>query len=239
MLQQPNVRMTSTEGSMKKLSAALLCLLIAATCVGCGNKNTTNKKEHKSASASTQTEGSGNTGSMTSSDVGSATQEHSDTEDTNADTSKDALTTAENTPTDNSSDSSLSADGISITYGDYVISVLSCEETTDINNCPALRATYSFTNNSTKQAAFSTTAVTYAYQNDYRLANSSPAAADEEYSAQLQLVDPGKTITCAAYYLLDNTQDDVRIEVTNLLNSSDDVLSLRYRFGGQTSVEGQ
>lgn len=226
---------------MKKLSAVLLCILVAATCVACGNNNkdTASKKQHKPAS-SAQAEGSGNTGSMTSSDVGSAKEEHADTDDTNAGSNtNDALTTAENTPTDDSTDSSLNADGISITYGDYVISVLGCEETTDINHCQALRATYSFTNNSDKQAAFSTTAVTYAYQNDYRLANSSPSGIDEEYSAQLQLVEPGQSITCAAYYLLDNTEDDVRIEVTNLLNSSDDILSLRYSFGQQTASDGQ
>ncbi len=227
---------------MKKLSAVLLCLLVAATCVACGNNNkdTASKKQSKPAASSTQDTGSGNSGSMTSSDVGKNNTEHSDTEDTSADkNTNDALATAENTPNEQGSDSALNADGISITYGDYVISVLGCEETTDINDCPALRATYSFTNNSEKQAAFSTTAVTYAYQSDYRLANSSPSGLDEEYSAQLQLVEPGQSITCAAYYLLDNTEDDVRIEVTNLLNSSDDILSLRYSFGTQTDTTGQ
>lgn len=227
---------------MKKLSAVLLCFLVAATCVACGNNDTdtTTKKQTKSATSSTQDTGSGNSGSMTSSDVGKNNKEHSDTDDTSADkNTNNTLTTADNTTTEDSSDSSLNADGISITYGDYVISVLGCEETTDIINCPALRATYSFTNNSEKQAAFSTTAVTYAYQNDYRLANSSPSGLDEEYSAQLQLVEPGQSITCAAYYLLDNTEDDVRIEVTNLLNSSDDILSLRYSFGTQTDTTGQ
>ncbi len=212
---------------MKKLSAVLLCLAVAAFCVACGNKDTS-QPENNSPASSEQTEGSGNAGTMTSSDIDQDTKEQSDTDDPNAtENSSDTLPISEHQSSEEQNNS-LNADGISITYGDYVISVLGCEQTTDINHCRALRATYSFTNNSTTKAAFSTTVVTYAYQNDYRLANSSPAEPDAEYSAQLQFVEPGETITCAAYYLLDNTEDEVRLEVTNLLNSSDDILSLHY-----------
>lgn len=234
------------ESYMKKRSAILLLSAAAAVtflCTACGSQP---EPAADPGSAAPQTEQSANSGSLTSSDLenfNTDSHEISDTDTPSTNTNEEDAASnavqdidvgdpdsATDSEEDSSSDGSLSTDGISVTYGDYVIKVLSCKETTDINNCAALRVTYEFTNRSESQATFSTSIVTAAYQNEYRLANTSPQSADEEYSAQLKFVQPGCSVTCAAYYLLDNTTDDVNIQVTNLLNSSDEALSLRYSF---------
>ncbi|MDO5547344.1 MAG: DUF5067 domain-containing protein [Eubacteriales bacterium] len=230
---------------MKKRSAILFLSAAAAVtflCTACGSQ----PEVTDPGSAASQTEQSTNSGSLTSSDLENFNTDSQEVSDTDTPATDDQSTTsntlqdidAEEPDTDtdptsedeSSSEGNLSTDGISVTYGDYIIKVLSCKETTDINNCAALRVTYEFTNRSASQATFSTSIVTSAYQNEYRLANTSPQGVDNEYSAQLEFVQPGNSVTCAAYYLLDNTTDDVNIQVTNLLNSSDETLSLRYSF---------
>lgn len=243
---------------MKNRSTILLlstAVLIAMICAACGAKSET-PSETGSATAS-KTEESANSGSLTSSDLESFDSDSkvvSDTDTPKSVTGEDASNTIQEIgePDDNaeaeetqpsegesaqtgeseesSSGGTLSTDNISVSYDDFTIKVIACEETKDINSCPALRITYVFINNSGSQATFSTSVVTAAYQNDYRLANTSPLSSDPEYSAQLEFVQPGSSVTCATYYLLDNTADDVNIQVSNLLNSSDQVLSLHYTF---------
>ena len=224
---------------MKKISSFFLILAVALTCAACGNSTDTKTPAGSAAKPTEQTEGSGNSGSLTQDELKNFDSDSTAVSDTDSssENTKDSSHVIEEEASDPNEDSdedgnsnSLSADSISITYGDYTIRVLDCEETTDINGCPALRASYSFTNNASTQAAFGTTVVTTAYQNELRLANTSPAQSDAEYSAQLNLIQPGESVICASYYLLDNTSSDVVIQVSNLLNSSDETLSLRYTF---------
>lgn len=241
---------------MKNRSAVLLlsaAVLIAMICAACGAQPETPPAETGSASAP-KTEESANSGSLTSSDLenfDSDSKVVSDTDDPKAETGEKASNTIQEVgepedgeetepseedssqieePEEITSGGTLSTDNISVSYDDFTIKVIACEETTDINSCPALRVTYVFINTSDSQATFSTSVVTAAYQNDYRLANTSPLSTDPEYSAQLQFVQPGESVTCATYYLLDNTTDDVDIQVSNLLNSADQVLSMHYTF---------
>lgn len=244
---------------MKNRSAVLLlsaAVLIAMICAACGAQPETPPVETGSASAP-KTEESANSGSLTSSDLenfDSDSKVVSDTDDPKTETGEKASNTIQEVgepedgeeteetepsegdssqieePEENTSGGTLRTDNISVSYDDFTIKVIACEETTDINSCAALRVTYVFINTSDSQATFSTSVVTAAYQNDYRLANTSPLSSDPEYSAQLQFVQPGESVTCATYYLLDNTTDDVNIQVSNLLNSSDQVLSMHYTF---------
>lgn len=239
---------------MKNRSTILLlsaAVLIAMICAACGVKSETPSETGSAAAPKTGTEESANSGSLTSSDLenfDSDSKVVSDTDTPKSETGEDASNTiqeigepednteteetdpSENESEEGSSGGTLSTDNISVSYDDFTIKVIACEETKDINSCPALRITYVFINNSDSQATFSTSVVTAAYQNDYRLANTSPLSSDPEYSAQLEFVQPGSSVTCATYYLLDNTADDVNIQVSNLLNSSDQVLSLHYTF---------
>jgi hypothetical protein len=236
---------------MKKRSAILLisaAAAVACLCTACGSQS----KTVDPGSAAPQTEQSANSGSLTSSDLENFNADSESVSDTDASTKEEENSTSSDlqdiesensnadvadvdhsdseSETESSSGGSLSTNTISVTYGDYVIKVLSCEETVDINNCAALRVSYEFTNHAATQATFSTSIVTSAYQSEYRLANTSPQGVDEEYSAQLQFVQPDESVICATYYLLNNTTDDVDIEVTNLFNSADEMLSLRYSF---------
>lgn len=245
---------------MKNRSAILFfsaAVLIAMICAACGAQP--EKPAETGSAAAPKSEESANSGSLTSADLenfDSNSKVISDTDSPEATTDDKASNTIQGVevgePEENPEGSTvegsetnepaqpeengdtaggtLSTDNISVTYDEFTIKVLSCMETTDINDCAALRITYEFINTADTQATFSTTVVTAAYQNDYRLANTSPSDTDEEYSAQLEFVQPGNSVICATYYLLDNTSDDVNIQVSNLHNSSDQVLSLHYTF---------
>lgn len=221
----------------KKLSAILLITAVAVACTACGSNN--NKQEDTTIpSEQAVTEGSGNMGSVTSDQLESFDSTTTEKTDTDKDTDNaDEGTQAEpeaNTGTlspseDSESSGSLSSNGFTLTFGDYTVTVLSCEEVLDVNDCHSLRVEYAFTNNSDSQATFSTSILTTASQGEYRLANTSPADADTEYSAQLKFVQPGESVNCATYYLLNDSSTDVIINIANMLSSTDN-MSLTYSF---------
>lgn len=240
---------------MKKLSSLFVILCVALACTACGSPSTSNttKTPADTGSASASAKKQENNGTVTMADLensNSPSEEHSDTDNLNPDTPANEQTPEDTTsdqaaepeeldaddpsePEDGESEETsgtLSADSISVTYGDFTVQVMDCKETQDINGCNALRVSYLFTNNSTQKATFSTSVIATAYQGDIRLTITSPSGSDDQYSAQLSFVEPGRSTTCAAYYMLNDDETDVRIEVSNLLDSSDDKLSLLYSF---------
>ncbi len=230
---------------LKKISAAVLIAAVAIGCTACGAKDS---KDTDPAIPSEQSvsEGSaaGNMGSVTGKqieDFGSGTAEHSESEakipDKTGTDAEQSASSEENTGSLEPSiqtegegeDGSLNSNGFTLTFGDYKVTVEGCKETLDINNCHALRVEYEFTNNSDAQATFGTSILTTATQGTYRLANTSPSESDSAYSAQLKFVPPGDSITCASYFLLDDTSTDVIINIANMLSSTDSI-SLTYSF---------
>ena len=119
-------------------------------------------------------------------------------------------------------------------FGDCTVSILDYSIRPDSEGEPALRVVYEFTNNSQKSASFSTTVVLNAYQKNspaaeddrkhFALPYAKPSVLDNEYTRMLTLIEPGESITCAAYFKLLDSTTPVDIKISDLRNSSADAL---------------
>ena len=144
--------------------------------------------------------------------------------------------------TPNTGSATVQSDPNTHVYRDCVITILDYSLHLDIDSEPAIRIQYQFTNNSKKATSFSTMAIPHAYQDtdtQQELRYTSPADTDEEYSAMLTLVEPGESIVCAGYFKLFSTDLPVNLKITDLRDSSVEMLCRTLDIVGMTIEESE
>lgn len=116
---------------------------------------------------------------------------------------------------DESSDSTVYVDDGNL--GDYVCNVKESVITTDYEGNPALVVTYEFTNNSSEATSFDMSIDDTAFQNGVGLEMT--FLEDLEYEDTE--IKPGVTIDVKKAYALNDTENDVEIEVSELFGMDD------------------
>ena len=191
---------------MKKLSAFFLLCLITLTLTACG----------KPADAAPDSISTDKTGSAEAPQIGSVGSAAGSSEE--------------------------NADPNTRSFRDCTVSVVGYSLRKDENNDTALCVEYEFKNNSRSAASFSTTVIPNAYQAEENeslsdadvLEYATPKQADDLYSAMLTRIQPGESITCAAYYKLNSETLPVTLQVRDLRDSTAKALTRELDITGLT-----
>ena len=108
--------------------------------------------------------------------------------------------------------------------GDYHVRIKKGTLTKDYEGNDVLRVVFKYTNNSEDSVGFDTALYPKAFQDGVELESAyflEDTDDDKEFSNSMKSVRPGTTIDCAQYWLLDNTDSPVELEVSELVSLSD------------------
>jgi hypothetical protein len=105
--------------------------------------------------------------------------------------------------------------------GDYEVSIISAEQTEDMDGNPAIYITYEWTNNSDTETSFLLALSSYVYQNGISCEIATLSEDIAEINDVLTDIQPGTTITVAEAYLLQDTENPIDVEVEELMDFSD------------------
>lgn len=113
------------------------------------------------------------------------------------------------------------------TLGDYSVDIKSCRLAEDYEGKPIVIITYGFTNNGENAAAFYTSVATEAYQdgiglNECYFADDSANYNDDNQSKEIK---NGASLDVEVAYVLNDTETDVEVEVTEWISFSDKKLT--------------
>lgn len=108
-------------------------------------------------------------------------------------------------------------------FGDYVVYVEGARLTSDYEGKPAIIVSYNFTNYSEESQSFWTAFADTLYQNGVGL--STAVLLDDSYNemSQTQEIKKGASITVEKAYVLNDSESDIEVEITDWLGFSDNV----------------
>ncbi len=113
------------------------------------------------------------------------------------------------------------------TLGDYKVDIKDARITKNYENKPVVVIKYGFTNNSDKSACFAYTFEDTAYQNGVGLTEAYVLTDADAYDEnnQYKEIKKGVTLDVEVAYILNDTETDVTVEVSEIISFSDDVIS--------------
>jgi hypothetical protein len=105
--------------------------------------------------------------------------------------------------------------------GDYEVSIISAEQTEDMDGNPAIYITYEWTNNSDTEVSFLVALSSFVYQNgiecEVAILDDNIAEINDVWTN----IQPGTTITVAEAYVLQDTENPIDVEVEEFLTLED------------------
>lgn len=104
----------------------------------------------------------------------------------------------------------------------YAVSIDGCEVGADYEGKPAAIVTFTFTNNSDKDANFMMAVADKAFQNGVQLERAIVSDIDNESS--MKDIKPGSSVSVQEAYVLDD-ESDMTVEVTELISFDDTILA--------------
>ena len=107
---------------------------------------------------------------------------------------------------------------------EYAVSIDECFVTTDYMGKPAAVVTYTFTNNSDEAKSFMVAINAQAFQNGVELSTTTISGSDA-WENQMKEVKSGASITVQKAYELDDQENDLVVECTELISFNDSILA--------------